>query len=50
MSYANAILYSSVLPSYDSKEDKEEDKFDPSIDANNPDLFKNSDQKVIRRR
>ncbi|MCQ2257827.1 MAG: hypothetical protein MJZ41_07540 [Bacteroidaceae bacterium] len=38
MSYRNLTLYISALPSYDS-EDKKEDKWDESLDANNPSNF-----------
>lgn len=55
MSYTNIMMYSSVLPSYeDYKNSKQSDrpKFDASKDANNPDLFNNSDQDevVVKRR
>ena len=41
ISYENLVLYSSAAPSYDIK-DKEEEEWDDSIDANNPDNFNNS--------
>lgn len=41
MSYANVIMYSAVVPSYDSSDKKEEEtKFDPKFDANVPGRFK----------
>ena len=49
MSYANAILYSSVLPSFDSE--KEKPKYEKSKDANDPNNFKNiGTNKVITKR
>lgn len=46
ISYANVALYSSIIPSYDSKKKKDNPKFDASKDANNPDNFK-EDEKII---
>jgi len=40
MSYTNLVLYSAVVPSYESEEGKEKTKFDPRFDANKPGRFK----------
>jgi hypothetical protein len=40
ISYANLIMYGAAVPSFDD----EKDDWDDSIDANNPDNFKNSDE------
>ncbi|MCC8155483.1 MAG: hypothetical protein LIP01_15650 [Tannerellaceae bacterium] len=45
MSYPNLIMYSSVLPAYDDL--KEEERFDESIDVNNPDNFNNEQDEII---
>lgn len=37
MSYKNLLLYGAAIPQYD---DEEEKKWDPKLDANNPDNFK----------
>lgn len=42
ISYENLLLYSSAAPSYSSS-DKKEEEWDDSIDANNPDNFKDLD-------
>lgn len=53
MSYANMILYSSVIPSYDDlkkgrkKEDERKPKFDERLDANNPDNFKTGEDREV---
>lgn len=41
-SYENVLLLSRATPSYDTKKDKddEEKKWNPKLDANNPDNFK----------
>lgn len=39
MSYRNLLLYSSATPQYDD-EKVEEKKWNPKLDANNPDNFK----------
>lgn len=56
MSYANMILYSSVIPSYEdlknSKTTKPDGapKYDERLDANNPDNFKTGkDREVVKR-
>jgi hypothetical protein len=56
MSYANMILYSSVIPSYDdlkkSRDKKQEDgpKYDERLDANNPKNFTTGkDREVVKR-
>lgn len=40
ISYANLVMYGAAVPSFDD----EKDDWDDSIDANNPDNFKNSDE------
>lgn len=40
ISYNNLLLYNSASPSYNSKEKKEEKPWNESLDANNPDNFK----------
>ena len=40
MSYANLLLYSRAVPSYDD----EEDEWDDKLDANNPDNFNDNDE------
>lgn len=37
MSYKNLLLYGAAIPQYDDEEEKE---WDPKLDANNPDNFK----------
>lgn len=41
ISYQNLILFSAAAPSYDDVNDKEDEDWDDSIDANNPDNFNN---------
>lgn len=55
MSYANMILYSSVIPSYDdlkkSREKKKDNrpKYDGRLDANNPENFNTeTDREVVK--
>ena len=44
VTYQNLIMYSKVVPCYDD----EQDDWDESIDANNPDNFSNSaDEEII---
>ena len=40
-SFENVLLFSRATPSYDTdeKEEKQEEKWDPALDANNPDNF-----------
>ena len=40
MSYENLLLYTAATPQYDD----EKDEWDDSIDANNPDNFKNTNE------
>ena len=40
MSYQNLLMYSAATPHYDD----EKDEWDDSIDANNPDNFKNTNE------
>lgn len=46
MSYVNVIMYSSVLPTYDSPKNKEAE-FDESKDANNPDNFRSDADEIV---
>ena len=39
MSYKNLLLYAAAIPQYDD----EKDNWDPKLDANNPDNFKQDD-------
>lgn len=50
-SYANLIMFSGSLPSYDSSE-KDEDRipFDETRDANNPDNFQSGDDEIVVKR
>lgn len=43
ISYENLLLYSKATPCYDD----EKDKWDASLDANNPDNFKTATNKEI---
>ena len=45
MSYLNCIMYSCATPLYDD----EEDTWDASKDANNPDNFDDSDEEITVR-
>lgn len=46
ISYQNLLLFSSATPYYD---DEKEYKWDPKLDANNPDNFKSEkDEEIIR--
>jgi hypothetical protein len=47
MSYINVALYSSVLPSYDEKKKENEQDFDESKDANDPDNFTNDETEMV---
>lgn len=49
MTYENVRLYSHATPSYDPDDNKEEvEGFNPDIDANNPDNFKDCpDEEII---
>lgn len=48
MSYANAVMYNKVTPTYeDTKQEKSNDKWDESLDADNPDNFI-GDESVIK--
>lgn len=40
-SFENVLLFSRATPSYDTdeKEEKQEEKWNPALDANNPDNF-----------
>lgn len=40
MSYLNVLMYGYATPQYNFKKDKEQRKWDDSLDANNPDNFK----------
>ena len=44
MSYDNLIMYGCAVPHHD---DVKEDDWDPSIDANNPDNFKSSNDEEV---
>lgn len=46
MTFENLLLYQRATPLYD---DKKEDDWDESKDANNPDNFKKGDEFIIRR-
>ncbi len=40
MEYVNLLLYSAAMPRYNSKSSSDGPRFDPSLDANDPNNFK----------
>lgn len=46
MSYENLIMYGNATPTYDSE--KTEEKWDDSLDANNPANFSQETEEIVR--
>ena len=40
-------MYSAVLPSYDAVKDSGTEKFDESVDANDPDNFNDEQDEIV---
>lgn len=50
-SYANLILYSSIIPSIKTGKEKEKEKFNERLDGNNPNLFNDFEgEQVVKKR
>jgi len=46
MSYENLIMYGNATPTYDSE--RTEEKWDDSLDANNPANFSQETEEIVR--